>query len=221
MATQAEFLAVRPVWSGLVKARALGPAAEKWVLHAGPPFENPADIPAPLRNSLSAAIRFEGWAKDAAQAWALVERGAVATHPAQDFGVVTPLAFPISPSMTLMRVGSSASAFNEGGGEVLRLGSPADAARERLDWIERVLAPAFPFLADAPLDLLARARAALDAGDDLHASSAQASAAFARDVAGKVPDDVAAFLAAAPAFFLNLTMAMAREILTHAPAGLV
>jgi hypothetical protein len=221
MPTQAEFLAVRPVWSGLVKARALGPAAEKWVLHAGPPFERPADIPAPLRNSLRAAIRFEGWATDDAQAWASVERGAVATHPAQDFGIVTPLAFPISPSMTLMRVGSSASPFNEGGGEVLRLGSPADAARERLEWIERALAPAFAFVADAPIDLLSRAKAALESGDDLHASSAQASSALARDFAGIVPGDIATFLAAAPAFFLNLTMAMAREILTRAPAGLV
>lgn len=221
MPTQAEFLAARPAWSGLVKARTPGPKAEKWVLHAGPPFETPADIPAPVRNSLIAAIRFEIWAKDDPAAWALIERGAVATYPAQDFGVVTPLAFPVSPSMTLMRVGSSAAPFNEGGGDVLRLGSPATAARERLAWIERTLAPAFAFVADAPLDLPPRAKAALDAGDDLHASSAQASGALARDLASKVPSEVAAFLAAAPAFFLNLTMAMAREILTRAPVGLV
>lgn len=137
MPTQAEFLAARPTWSGLAKARDLGPKTEKWVLHAGPPFENPADIPAPVRNSVVAAIRFEGWATDDRAARALVERGAVTTHPAQDFGVVTPLAFPVSPSMTLMRVGSSAAPFNEGGGEVLRLGSPAAAAREIL-----TLAPA-------------------------------------------------------------------------------
>ncbi|MFM7344571.1 MAG: DUF1116 domain-containing protein, partial [Tagaea sp.] len=180
-----------------------------------------SDIPAPVRNSLIAAIRFEGWAADDTAAWTLIDRGAVETHPAQDFGVVTPLAFPVSPSMTLMRVGSSAAPFNEGGGEVLRLGSPSPIARERLGWIERELAPAFAFVADAPLDLLARARAALDAGDDLHASSARASAALARDLAAKVPAEVASFLAAAPAFFLNLTMAMAREILAHAPNGLV
>jgi hypothetical protein len=221
MPTQAEFLAARPTWSGLAKARDLGPKTEKWVLHAGPPFETPADIPAPLRNSLIAAIRFETWAKDDPAAWALIERGIVATYPAQDFCVVTPLAFPVSPSMSLMRVGSSAAPFNEGGGDVLRLGSPAAAARERLAWIERVLAPAFAFVAEAPLDLLPRARAALDAGDDLHASSAQASLALARDLASKVPSEVAAFLVAAPAFFLNLTMAMAREILAAAPAGIV
>lgn len=221
MPTQAEFLAVRPTWSGLVKARALGPEAERWVLHAGPAFGKPVDIPAPVRNALIAAILFEGWAKDDAQARALIDRGDVVTHPAQDFGVVTPLAFPVSPSMTLMRVGASAAPFNEGGGDVLRLGSPAPAARARLAWIENFLAPAFAFVADAPIDLLARVKAALDAGDDLHASSAHASAALARDFAGKVPSDVASFMAAAPAFFLNLTMAMAREILTHAPAGLV
>lgn len=221
MPTQAEFLAARPIWSGPIKARGLGPKTEKWVLHAGPPFDGPHDIPAPVRNSLIAAIRFEGWTKHDSEAWSLIERGDVATHPAQDFGVVTPLAFPVSPSMTLMRVGAAAAPFNEGGGEVLRLGSPAAAARERLDWIERVLAPAFAFVADAPIDLLPRAKAALDAGDDLHASSAQASAAFAREFAGKGPEDVVKFLAAAPAFFLNLAMAMAREILACAPTGLV
>lgn len=221
MPTQAEFLAARPTWSGSAKARDLGPKAEKWVLHAGPPYESPGDIPAPVRNALIAAIRFEGWAADDAQAWAAIDRGEVRTHPAQDFGVVTPLAFPVSPSMTLMRVGGSAAPFNEGGGEVLRLGSPSPIARERLGWIERALVPAFAFVADAPLDLLPRARAAIDAGDDLHASSAQASAALAREVAAKTPAEVASFLAAAPAFFLNLTMAMARDVLAYAPAGLV
>jgi hypothetical protein len=221
MPTQVEFLAARPVWSGTLKARALGPEVEKWVLHAGPPFEAPGDIPAPLRNSLIAAIRFEAWATTDAEAWAAIERGRVAIHPAQDFGIVTPLAFPVSPSMSLMRVGRSAAPFNEGGGEVLRLGSPAAVARERLDWIERVLAPAFAFVADAPVDLLARAKAALDAGDDLHASSAQASSALARDLAPRLAPPIAAFLAQAPAFFLNLAMAMAREILADAPSGLV
>lgn len=209
------------MWTGLVQARTLGPKSEKWVLHAGPPYAAPSDMPAPVRNSLIAAIRFERWAADDATAWALIERGKVKTHPAQDFGVVTPLAFPVSPSMSLMRVGSSAAPFNEGTGEVLRLGSPSPDARARLDWIERVLVPAFAFVADAPIDLLPRARAGLDAGDDLHASSTQASATLARDLAARVPAEIAAFLAAAPAFFLNLSMAMAREILAHAPAGLV
>jgi hypothetical protein len=221
MPTQAEFLAARPAWSGTVKARSFGPRTEKWVLHAGPPFEAPGDIPAPVRNSLIAAIRFEAWACTDAEAWAEIERGRVALHPAQDFDIVTPLAFPVSPSMSLMRVGQGAAPFNEGSGAVLRLGSPEPEARERLDWIERVLAPAFAFLADEPVDLLARAKAALDAGDDLHASSAQASSALARDLAPRLAPAVTAFLAQAPAFFLNLTMAMAREILAYAPAGLV
>jgi hypothetical protein len=221
MIEQAKLLAARPLWSGTRKASDIGPQTGKWVLHAGPPYGSPLDIPAPVRNALIAAIGFEGWAADDAQAWALVERGTVATYAAQDFAVITPLAFPVSPSMSLMRVGEAYAPFNEGGGEVLRLGSSAPAARARLDWIERVLAPAFAFLADAPIDLLPRAKAALDLGDDLHASSAQASAALARDFAPRVPVEVAAFMAASPAFFLNLTMAMARAILAHATGTLV
>lgn len=221
MPHQDEFLAMRPLWSGTIRARALGPPGEKWILHAGPPFADPADVPPPVANSLAAAIRFEGWAKDDAEARANLARGRVALHPAQDYGVVTPLAFPVSPSMTLMRVGAAAAPFNEGGGDVLRLGSPAAAARERLNWIERALVPAFAFVADAPVDLLARAKSALDAGDDLHASSAGASAALARDFAARVPPDIAGFLAGAPAFFLNLAMAMACACLAKAPAGLI
>jgi len=81
--------------------------ADRTLLHAGPPLPD-GMIPPPLLNSAVAAVLFEDWAHDDAEARDAIVRGAIRLVPAQDYGVVTPLAFVVSPSMWLLGVSDAA-----------------------------------------------------------------------------------------------------------------
>ncbi|GAB5378136.1 MAG: hypothetical protein AcusKO_45980 [Acuticoccus sp.] len=48
---------------------------ETTLLHAGPPFADPTDLPAPMRNSVVAAARFEGFADDEGGTMAALRSG--------------------------------------------------------------------------------------------------------------------------------------------------
>jgi hypothetical protein len=78
--------------------------AGRALLHAGPPFDRATAVPTPALNSAVAAVLFEGWCKDETDARETIMRGDVTLAPAQDHGVVTPLAFVVSPSMWVLGV---------------------------------------------------------------------------------------------------------------------
>ena len=80
---------------------------DKTLLHAGPPLQA-GMVPPPFLNSAVAAALFEGWARDDAEARAAIESGGIRSSPAQDFGVVPPLAFVVSPSMCVLGVSDAA-----------------------------------------------------------------------------------------------------------------
>ena len=72
------------------------------LLHAGPPVTGA--VPARLLYAAAQALVFEGMADGFEDALRLVEAGAVTLLPAQDHGVVTPLAQVVSASMPLLAV---------------------------------------------------------------------------------------------------------------------
>ncbi|PNW76688.1 hypothetical protein CHLRE_11g467800v5 [Chlamydomonas reinhardtii] len=137
-AAVAAMLAVCPVWTDLLPARqALPRLPPRALLHAGPPLPLPCTSPppmprpgapppvmarvgphvtAPMMNSAVVAILFEGWADSAEAARRMVTSGEVEMLAAQDWGVVTPLACVVSPSMVLQVVEDAAAPAAVAGG---------------------------------------------------------------------------------------------------------
>jgi hypothetical protein len=174
---------------------------------------------------------YEGWARDEAQAEALIAQGCVALIPAQEYGAVTPLAAVISPRAALVEVsdlnGGSAerarrawSLLGSGAGPQLRFGSRNPAILSRMAWRDGPLADSLAAALEIPVELLEPAAAGLAGGDDLHASTAIANA-FLRNrllphLGHGCDGAVAAMLENSPLFFLTLWMAACHLMLDAA-----
>jgi DNA-binding MarR family transcriptional regulator len=92
-------IAVEPVLKRIAPLQDLIPALpDRTLLHAGPPFSDLGKMPGPMRNSLVATASLEGWATSEDDVFAKLQNGDLQFRPAQDFGVVTPLAFIVGPS---------------------------------------------------------------------------------------------------------------------------
>lgn len=229
-------LAVRPVWTALVPARERIALDGRWLLHAGPPLADPCRPPPPVLASAVLACRYEGWARSDDAAQGLIRQGRVRLSPAQDQRCVTPLAALVSPRTTLVVVDDAArhappvyAPLGALGGPDLRFGTRDAAILERLRARDGVVAATLHAALSEPIDLLAIAREALCAGDDLHNRTAAATQALAARLAAHHADagaeqrlradDLARGLAATPLFFLTLWMAAARLMLSAAEHG--
>ncbi|HEY4069750.1 MAG TPA: DUF1116 domain-containing protein [Burkholderiaceae bacterium] len=215
-------LAVRPVLVGVEAARdALGLRARE-LLHAGPPFADPRHPPAALVSSIVMTCLHEGWARDEAQAEALLRRGALTLIPAQSRDCVTPLAAVVAPNTPLFRV---RDAGNDGAtlhapvsvvrGADTRMGTRDGGLLARLAARDRETAPALRALLQrvGALDLWTPALHGLSHGDDLHSRTAAANEAFAAAVREHGDAALAEAIAATPLFFLTPWMAAAALIL--------
>jgi uncharacterized protein DUF1116 len=207
------------VWFDILSRAAAHPELPATVLlHAGPPFRGAP--PAPVQNAAIQALLFEGLAPDAAAARDLLLRGDVELRPAQDHGMVTPLAQVVSGSMLLVAVRQRDQLCHapiiEGAAPALRFGSADPECRRRLRdaavWIGASLAPS---LRREPLRLDELIRAAIAAGEECHAATGAANAAMISGLHGLDPQ-CAARLHACPAFVLPILMAGAGAALrTH------
>jgi hypothetical protein len=205
------------------------------LLHAGPPFRGAP--PAPVFNAALQAILYEGLAEDMDGAAALLAGGAVVLAPAQDHGVVTPLAQVVSAGMPLLavRMGGGASPAQpgqpaplvryapavEGPAPALRFGSADTGCQARLaalsSWLHAVVAP---LLRAAPVDLHAVICAALADGDECHARTGVANEALVAAMTG-LNDGDAARLRANPGFVLPVMMAAAAVVLAGGGNGTI
>jgi hypothetical protein len=148
------------------------------LLHAGPPYEG--TVPAPVLQSAMQAILFEGWARDADTARALIATGEVRLMPAQDHGVATPLAQVVSASMPLAVVGdASRVAFApliEGPPPALRFGTHDAQALVRLKAVAELgLGSVGPALRERSIALAPIVEHALKAGDECHGRTVAAN----------------------------------------------
>ena len=212
--------AARPRWSRVIAARDAIDFGPRTLLHAGPPFRDPTRPSAPVLSSAVLAARYEGWCTTDEAAEAMVRSGAIRLQPAQSFGVVVPLAAVVSPRAALVEIDDAIeptrrawSLLPSGAGVEVRFGTRDPRVLERMALRDQVLAPAFAALLAEPLLLIPLARYAIDAGDDLHASTASAtqalhSALTHRSSAAPAAVRVALeFLTATPLFFLTPWMA--------------
>lgn len=215
-------LRVEPTWTDLVPASEAINLPEKVVLHAGPPTSGAPS--APIRNSAAMAVLFEGWADTEAEAFRMIDRGAVQLAPAQDHATVVPLAAVLTRSMLVQVVADHHNAnnrafspLNGGNGPAMRLGKAGADVVQHLHWLNGKFATLLRSLLKQPVPLLPIANAALARGDDLHGRTAAATDILIRQLFG-VAEPIP-FLQQGPSFFLNLWMA-ACKCMALAPAGM-
>ena len=207
--------AVRPAWTGVAPAREALGLEGRVLLHAGPPLKDPARLPPPMLNAAVLSCLYEGWAADEREAESLLASGAVRLEPSYTRGAATPLVAMISPRTTVAVVADGARRYcgflGTGGGAQQRFGARDPAILARLAFRERELAPGFAELLDAPVDLLAVARAAIREGDDLHNRLSSATTMLHALLSTRKADSPAAkaalaTVAEAPLYFLNVWM---------------
>ena len=94
------FFKSQPAWSGMLSAKKAINQKDFTLLHSGPPMLEEKAIT--TLNSAAVACVFEGWAGNFLEADELIQSGKITFLPAQDYGVATPLAAVVSPSMQLI-----------------------------------------------------------------------------------------------------------------------
>ncbi len=233
----------RPVLIGVGKALDVIPGMrENLLMHAGPPITWDR-MSGPMRGAVMAALIFEGKAKDAAEAEALVKAGQVDFDPCHHHQSVGPMAGVTSPSMMVYIIENkthdnpqdgggrrSFSNLNEGYGKVLRMGAYSPDVITRFKWMNEVMAPvlADAIQASGGIDLRALLAEALHMGDEGHNRNKAASLlylkALAPHVAKAAPDagtasEVLRFLGDNALSVLNPVMA-ACKAMTAAAHGI-
>lgn len=227
-----QFLQAQPTLVGVAPARDVIPQLQsRTILHAGPPI--PWDqMAGPMQGAIVGAILFEGWASTHDAAEQLAGSGEITFGPCHDAGAVGPMAGVTSPSMPMWVVENTAGTnrsfanMNEGLGRVLRFGANDDEVVERLDWMRDRLGPALERITGAigPLELKPLVSRALHMGDEVHNRNTAATSLFYRPVSLAALDvcdpdearEILAFIDANDHFFLNLSMAMCKNMLDAA-----
>lgn len=224
MAQHVETQAVMPAWTGVRSLQSILPPQGRLVLHAGPPFRDAQELPAAIRNSALMGILYEGWADNKQEAQALLDAGGVQLAPAQDYGVVVPLAGVVTPSMYLIEVSDSNrpeskkySVLNEGMQWCTRLGIFADEMVPHLRWLHQDLGARLAAQFQGPVDLAPIVQASLLNGDDGHARTMHGSRQLADIIVSwGINDDASqSFLYGAMAWALNYWMAASALILAN------
>src|SRR5258706_6912872 len=221
--------AIRPQWVAVRNAREAVGLEGRVLLHAGPRQLDSARLPPPMRNAAMLSCLHEKWAASEREAEELLASGAVKMAPSFRRDVATPLVAMVSPKTTLAEIADGKQRYyaflGTGGGPQLRFGARDPAILEKLKFRETVLAQGFAELLDAPVDLLALARAAIREGDDLHNRLSSATAilfALLNTRKAETEQAKAALqtIAEAPLYFLNLWMPACQLMLLAAEGAM-
>ena len=217
-------LNTRPLWhSNQLAGEALA-LDSNVILHAGPPFDSPAEVPLPVLNSACVALVFERLAADFDEARSQILSGEIVLQPAQDHATVVPLAGVVSASMWLHKVADpnhplnpSYAPFNGGNGPAMRLGLCSHSALAHLQWINTEFAAVLNNCTFAGLDLLSLSANALQLADDCHGRTIAATGLLLKKFQAEMQDQRSIrFLEEGPSFALNLLMAAAKCMLAAA-----
>jgi hypothetical protein len=203
-------------------------AGGRVLLHPGPAIDL-TEVCDPLRRSLRVTVLAEAWCQTVDQADALLESGDVTLLPANDVGVVVPMASVVGPTTPVWVVeldadGDLLTAFapvGQGSGDVAWFGRDTPAALERLLLLRGAVAQVLSAaLADSgPVDVLSLAAQAVAMGDDVHVRTQAATNLLLRHLLPSLMGrdhpqavEVATYLSANHLLFLTLAMASARTL---------
>lgn len=199
---------------------------DRMLLHAGPAL-GLDDAGDPLRRSMRAAVVAEGWAPDVEAADRLLAGGEITLSPANESGVVVPMATvmgPTTPVWVVANVAGGTKAYaplGQGSGDVAWFGKDSPGAVERLVLLREAVLPVLDgVLAESgPVDVLALAAQAVAMGDDVHVRTQAATNLLIRHLlpalmASEHPRrvEVARYLSGNHLLFLTLAMAAARSL---------
>ena len=215
----ARLAAAAPEWTGMTTAGEAVGCAHSTLLHAGPAFASPGNVTAPIMNSARVAAVFQGLAADFRDARERILKGEIRLAPAQDHGVVTPLASVVSADMHLHAVRDAHlpearawAPINGGNGPAMRLGLCNDAVLAHLRWLNGPFAEQMAGTVGSPLNLIDIARQSLELGDDCHGRTIEATRLLtewmtSQENGSRMDQKAREFLQQGPSFFLNLWMA--------------
>ena len=227
--------AARPRWVDVKTAADCIPALRegKTLLHAGPPIEW-ADMTGPMQGAVLGACLFEGWARDADEARALAESGAIRFSPCHHNSAVGPMGGITSASMPVLVVKNETDGnvaycnLNEGIGKVMRFGAFEGEVQTRLVWMRDVLGPVLAKALDGidnGIDLTALMAQAITMGDEFHQRNIAASALLLKALAPAImttdagetaKQEVVSFLGRTDQFYLNVAMAYCKCVMDAA-----
>jgi len=220
----------QPVLVDIKYAKDVLPGMEENVIgHAGPPIEW-KDMTGPLKGAIIGAVKYERLAENDEEAIKLIENGGIKFVSNHSMGAVGPMTGMISYSMPLYEVKNETygnyayCTLNEGLGKVMRFGANGDEVIERLDWMEKSLAPAMKKAIEetGPINLRVMMSQALAMGDEMHQRNIAASLLFGKAIIPtmvKVLDDknelerITSFITGNEQFFLNLAMAAGKAMM--------
>jgi hypothetical protein len=216
-----------PLLQGVRPAADVVPTlGDRMLLHAGPCLEL-ADAADPLRRSMRAAVVAEGWAPDVAAADRLLVAGEVTLSPANESGVVVPMATVMGPTTPVWVVENEAGGtrafapLGQGSGDVAWFGKDSPGAVERLVFLREAVLPVLEAVLEdsGPVDVLSLAAQAVAMADDVHVRTQAGTNLLLRHLlpslmASEHPRrvEVARYLSANHLLFLTLAMAAARSL---------
>tara|TARA_R110000787_G_scaffold263946_1_gene369884 strand:- start:35807 stop:36946 length:1140 start_codon:yes stop_codon:yes gene_type:complete len=223
----AQLIAVTPALGRIAPLNVLAsdlPA--RTLFHAGPPFEDIAEIPAPVKNSIVAAAVHEGWATTADDTWALVEQKKLYLMPAQDIGMVTPLAYVVGPGVFCIEVCDAnapsqraLSPINDGPlPDALRFGTGRPAGLTLLRTLSTSVGADLSQHVKSGTPLLPMFAHAIVNGDDLHGHVAALQAHVFDMFSADISATTEKYVTDANQFVLNIVMATA-ALMIGAGAG--
>ena len=218
----------QPVWNHFDTASNALSLDKYTLLHAGPAFSDPGSISRPIYNSACVAAVFEGLADDFAQAGRMIQAQEIRLQPAQDHGVVTPLAAVVSASMPLHGVYDAHrgqvrvfAPINGGSRPSLRLGLCSDAVLEHIRWLNGPFCDLLRRGMAEGIELVPLAAAGLRHGDDCHGRTVHATSLLAAELEHRTPggikdSEALEFIESSPSLFLNLWMAATKCMMSAA-----
>ena len=195
---------------------------KKTILHAGPPitWDN---MSGPLKGAVIGGLIYEGLASNEAEARTLAASGEIKFEPCHHHNTVGPMAGVVTSSMPVWIIENKAfgnlayCTLNEGLGKVLRYGAFSEEVIERLNWIEKTLAPVLTAALKlrGDIDLKSMIAQVVQMGDEGHNRNKAGTSLFIREMAPYIvlvdfsneeKADVLKFMHSNDHFFLNLTM---------------
>jgi len=216
-------LSAEPIIVGIGQAGIDIPGMTKHtILHAGPPITWDR-MSEPVKGAIIGGLIYEKLATNEEEAKKLAESGEIIFEPCHHHNTVGPMAGVVTYSMPVWKLQNKTfgnyayCTLNEGLGKVLRFGAFSPEVIEKLDWMEKILAPVLKdaMILKGSIDVKTILAQMIQMGDEGHNRNKAGTSLLFRELAPfivktKFSDDIKAdvltFIDKNDHFFLNISM---------------